>query len=348
MADIKPDAGTKSMFMKCPECGTQNRIPDSPEPGRRYLCGNCKAGITAIPPIAETKKQRAPGPQIAIDKQERKPTALGDFLRKLSWVHPMLFALFPVLYLYSMNLAEVTPSRIIVPLFASLGFGVFMFLFFLLIFALIQKVRMRSTIQPRAEIWVFGKAAIITSIFLILFFNYSDALAIFRSEWYVLAAVWILLFLIAAFLVVRTRRALGNVTSFLAVSGAILVVIFSMDIVYHEMRFGGRVIETAGHTGNGTTMLTDSESRPDIYYIIPDRYGSENSLQKNFQFDNSEFIDYLMDKGFYVARDSHSNYSRTFASLASSLNMEYINYLTDELGEDFRANYPMWQLLMVS
>ena len=47
---------------------------------------------------------------------------------------------------------------------------------------------------------------------------------------------------------------------------------------------------------------------------------------------NSEFIDHLTDKGFYVASQSHSNYASTELSIASSLNMEYINYLSENIG----------------
>jgi hypothetical protein len=52
----------------------------------------------------------------------------------------------------------------------------------------------------------------------------------------------------------------------------------------------------------------------------------------------------LTSKGFYVASNSVSNYPLTSQSLASSLNLEYINYLGDEVGEDSSDRtvvYPM-------
>ncbi|MBM3245409.1 MAG: LTA synthase family protein, partial [Candidatus Omnitrophica bacterium] len=45
-----------------------------------------------------------------------------------------------------------------------------------------------------------------------------------------------------------------------------------------------------------------------------------------------EFLDYLESKGFYIATESRSNHALTFLSLASSLNMEYLNRFQDELG----------------
>ncbi|HPJ40127.1 MAG TPA: sulfatase-like hydrolase/transferase, partial [Spirochaetota bacterium] len=66
---------------------------------------------------------------------------------------------------------------------------------------------------------------------------------------------------------------------------------------------------------------------PDIYYIIADGYGRSDMLRELYSIDNSEFIRWLGEKGFYVARESCSNYCMTFMSLASSLNMQYLNYL---------------------
>jgi FtsH-binding integral membrane protein len=314
--------------------------------GRRYLCGKCGARITSIPKAADIQSQKGSIEETAAVKQKKSATStLGAVLHKLAWVHPLLFALFPVLYLYSRNLAEVSPSQTVSSILVSVGFGILIFFLFLLVVAGIQRLRKRSVTDIRHEIWAFEKVAIITSVFLILFFNYGDALAIWGGEWYGLAAFWILLFFTVAFFVVKTNRPLGNVRGFLAVVGAILIILPTVNIITHEVRFGGHVIVASDAVGNETSLGLGNETLPDIYYIIPDRYGSTSSLEENFQFDNSEFVDYLTNKGFYVATDGHSNYSRTFASLASSLNMKYINDLADQLGENFGYNYPMWQLI---
>ena len=89
----------------------------------------------------------------------------------------------------------------------------------------------------------------------------------------------------------------------------------------------------------------DEETPPDIYYIIMDRYASADVLEEYYHFDNSEFLNFLTDKGFYVASDSQANYLKTRSSLASSLNFNYINYLTEELGEDYKDLGPIHALL---
>jgi hypothetical protein len=71
---------------------------------------------------------------------------------------------------------------------------------------------------------------------------------------------------------------------------------------------------------------------PDIYYIILDGYGRADALQTIHGYDNSDFILELENLGFYVAPESQANYGRTFLSLASSLNMDYLDELAGEMG----------------
>lgn len=62
---------------------------------------------------------------------------------------------------------------------------------------------------------------------------------------------------------------------------------------------------------------------PDIYYIILDGYGRGDVLQQSYDFDNSEFLNGLRQRGFYVADKSCTNYPGTALSLSSTLNMRY-------------------------
>ena len=63
---------------------------------------------------------------------------------------------------------------------------------------------------------------------------------------------------------------------------------------------------------------------PSIIYIVPDRYGGSNQLKKYFNYDNSNFLNALKDRGFIIGKDSRSNYPATYASMLSTLNSSYI------------------------
>lgn len=70
---------------------------------------------------------------------------------------------------------------------------------------------------------------------------------------------------------------------------------------------------------------------PDIYYIILDGYARDDVLRVNYDFDNSYFLQGLEGMGFEVASGSRSNYALTLLSLASSLNMDYLQSLDPNL-----------------
>jgi hypothetical protein len=72
---------------------------------------------------------------------------------------------------------------------------------------------------------------------------------------------------------------------------------------------------------------------PDVYFVVLDGYGRADILQDDFGYDNSDFLGFLEDRGFYIADQSHSNYIQTRLSLAATLNMDYLDPegLRDEL-----------------
>lgn len=73
---------------------------------------------------------------------------------------------------------------------------------------------------------------------------------------------------------------------------------------------------------------------PDMYFIVLDGYGRGDVLDELYEFDNTEFLDALRARGFYIADASYSNYSMTYLSLAGTLNMDYV---PPESAPDFPA-----------
>lgn len=65
--------------------------------------------------------------------------------------------------------------------------------------------------------------------------------------------------------------------------------------------------------------------RPDIYLIVTDEYAGNETLGKNFGFQNTSFTNALQERGFFIVQNSLSNYNSTPFSVASLLNMDYLN-----------------------
>ena len=100
---------------------------------------------------------------------------------------------------------------------------------------------------------------------------------------------------------------------------------------------------------NGFEVLlstnTEKTDLPDIYYIILDEYAGFESLEKNFGFDNSKFYSELSKRGFFIPSKSYSNYPFTVLSIPSSLNMQYLNFFSDELGTENTDLDPIREIL---
>jgi len=68
-------------------------------------------------------------------------------------------------------------------------------------------------------------------------------------------------------------------------------------------------------------------SNRDVYYILVDAYSRKDLLQKKLGLNTDDFIDSLKNLGFYIPNCAQSNYDSTSPSLASSLNMDYLDAL---------------------
>jgi len=248
--------------------------------------------------------------------------------RKSVPVHPFLLAVYPILFLYAQNI-DLTPlGDVMAPLAIALCSTLLLY------------VALYAVIRDAA------KVGLLVSACALLFFSYGhvvDALEALGLDMgdsiiqpgFFLLPIWGLLMAVAAYFIVRARGELRTPTNLLNAMAAVLVLLALGGMVSHEMArraLPGSAREEVTETDPLETAAPDQ--LPDIYYIILDAYTSEEVLQEVWDYDNSAFVDYLTDKGFYVVPNAHSNYALTFLSLASSLNMEYLNYLSETLGTD--------------
>ena len=71
----------------------------------------------------------------------------------------------------------------------------------------------------------------------------------------------------------------------------------------------------------------------DVYYIVLDAFGRADVLSDLYQLDLGWFVDALQSRGFFVSNASRSNYSQTFLSLGSSLNLNYLDAVAGRIGD---------------
>jgi hypothetical protein len=142
--------------------------------------------------------------------------------------------------------------------------------------------------------------------------------------------LWGLLFLITAYLSVFKTKYRGSLTLVLNITMFILVVLQIARITIYQVNT--QIIDTRYGSTEDDTLLNpeDPEKMPDVYYIILDKFARSDVIEKVYGYDNSAFIKALEEIGFIVPKCSRSNYAFTVMSLASQLNMAYVEDLTDE------------------
>ena len=76
---------------------------------------------------------------------------------------------------------------------------------------------------------------------------------------------------------------------------------------------------------------------PDVLLLVLDGYGRDDVLREDYGFDMSGFLGGLEARGFGVATEATTNYSFTYASIASMLEMDYVFDLGEMADSEFEV-----------
>jgi hypothetical protein len=234
--------------------------------------------------------------------------------------HTFLVAAVPVLAIFVVNVGQVATADIL----PSLGMS-------LLLAAILLAAGRLVTGDLR-------RGGLVASLALLLLFSHGHIQAVLLNArvgsptlWQNrhLLPIWALIIVLVGIALARTRRRFETLTGILTITTAFVVALQVGQIALFKARaaLSYRTISSRRMSAFALPAGAPRAHRPDIYYIIMDRYPNERCLREFFGFDNQPFRDFLRSRGFYVASKSHSNYTDTAHSLASSLNMEYITYL---------------------
>lgn len=253
-------------------------------------------------------------------------------MRRLSGFHPLLFALFPVFSLAASNTAAVSMREVWPTAAFCLGGAALLW----------------ALLRPVLGSW--RKAGVLTSLVLVVFFSYAPVHAASQG-WINLRHRYVLPLLGGCLLAVfwKLRRMRGEPVALgqgLALVSAFLVLVPAARLLRNrEPGFGGA--ETVGRVPRlrSPAQVADTAGLPDVYYVILDGYASADTLREVYGYDNREFLEALKARGFYVADRSHSNYSQTPLSLASSLNMEHLSPAVELPGRQTKELQPLYRLI---
>ena len=262
--------------------------------------------------------------------------------------HPFLIAFFPIIAVYSVNIGMIQLEQFILTTLLIVGSA---FLFFLCLKYILKNGK---------------KAALIISLSFIIFFSFGHVYNMLNQVSIgdtdlgsnkILLPIFTILFGIGSFLIIKTKGTLDNATSIVntisVVFIAVIVVMVGIEtfgcdeclIQQNTQRnfdfFSDEKIDFSPYFETHSFSISESDSLPNVYYVILDAYPRNDILKKHMNFDNSEFTNMLEQRGFHVAKNSFANYHLSGLSISSTMNMDYINFLADEFGEDSRDYNPI-------
>ena len=244
--------------------------------------------------------------------------------------YPFLFALYPVTSLLANNIQEIVPSQ--------------SYRSFLMI--LLVTVLMLPLLRLIFNDW--HRAAFLYAIIILFFFSYGHLYSVLKTlnlgsvvigRHRYLIPIFTAVLLLAIFLLIWKKPRLERFSGIanLIALGLLLIPITGILIYVFRSRTGRDDFNASPTRIMQSMTVPPEDELPDIYYVILDGYARQDVMLEVFDYDNSEFLESLTSRGFYIADESNTNHNYTALSLASSLNMEYAHNLGLHL---VQGNYP--------
>lgn len=263
--------------------------------------------------------------------------------------HPWIFALYYVAYPYTVNLQHLLGYYFFRSLlFVFIGTTVLFFC----ILVLVKNVKHGS---------------ILTSTVIVIFFSYSIFWDIFNN-WFLTKPITpekfslrifqsgVLLFALTVSLLfgllyllkksqvfMNTLTTVFNIISVVLITFPLMIFIFKMVSMAPSADFKTQWDRYINE--NIDNSLLKANKNRDIYLIVLDAYGSTEVLQQLYDYDNSWFTRELEEMGFVVIPNGMANYNQTRTSFSSFLNMQYLDTVANEIGEDSTDSRPFIHMI---
>ena len=228
--------------------------------------------------------------------------------RWVSSIHPVLFAAYPVLFLWSQNVGETDPAEVVLPLVLT---TVVVGLITVILGLLMRDVR---------------RAALIMTPLVIGLLMYGHAARVVRPlgvPGLAQQAGWVALVAVATVFALRlSGPLLERVGTALTRVAAVLIAITLVIIVPSQA-----TVLTAnaapGPAPDPALPTSTTAQKRDVYWFIFDRYGSDHALDIAYDMEN-DLTPWLREQGFTVLDDLHANYVKTSLSLATTMQMRHL------------------------
>jgi hypothetical protein len=227
--------------------------------------------------------------------------------------YPLLLAAFPILFLYAHNINETSASQIWLPLAISVAAA-------LVLWAVLSLI-LRS----------LAKAGLATAILLVFFFSYGrlyealETWGVFVPKHAYLLPGTLFVWGYCVYFISRAKRDFRITTRVLNITAVALIAINLFNIASYQVKLAKLSdVTSVNSTEQSAASPVDLSTLPDIYFIILDEYAHPDTMKEYYDYDNSDFINSLKDKGFFIASQGKTRSPHTEQCMAQVLNMEYL------------------------
>ena len=257
------------------------------------------------------------------------------------WLHPLLLAAAPVLFLAAHNPHETTAQTVLVALAGSVAGA-----------AALLGLAYAGTRN-------LARAGLVASACVVLFHAYGRGFdALWDLEWdeerlfesstvvhTILFALEAVALAVVVLLVRRSKEEPELLPRLLTAFGALFAGMSTFDIVQAGVEAPKVAAAATATEPRPEPLLSDDPAHPDVYFFILDGYARQDVLKRFYTFDNAPFVDALRARGFYVADQSRSTYAETFLSLTSTLSMRYLDEFKSDTATEMEQRPAVYDLL---
>jgi hypothetical protein len=226
---------------------------------------------------------------------------------------PVFLILLPLFFVFrgfTENYNAVPLKDALLLLLLYVGATLFFFLVGWLFFRNILKAAILS-FSIMAVHFLFGAIQDVLKSF------FDDA---FVTRYSFLVPFFILILILLIWFLRRTKKPMPRFNLYLNLLLGIFILV-DATLLVQKMQHRNLSMNVQPHYN----INCDTCTKPDIYFLVFDEYSSTAALKETWNYDNSDLDSFLIKKGFRVLSHSRSNYNFTQFSIASTLNMHYLN-----------------------
>jgi len=260
-------------------------------------------------------------------------TSCGGGGTEVRWRwHTLLFAVYPVLFLYARNSGNLPGEVLVRPLLMAVGLAIV------------------ALLLARAVAGEWNRGALLATAWVVLWSTYGHAHQYLSggggaAAWFghhrILLPLWIALVLWLT-VTVRRGRPRGELVRDLHRAATLIgLVLVGLAGVSSEagLRAWQSHLPKADHR-SPRSRSTMTHPDADIYHIVLDGYARADILRDLYDYDNAPFLEALRTRGFCVADSARSNFAQTLLSVTSALWGNYpqtFGYTRDDRGQGRRV-----------